>query len=164
MTALNLHRRMTRLLTLIVVVIGVLAACQAPLEIQAPPVCPGSVEFGFTGCFEISGEVVDATGQPLGGISVGVHPVSDPGAQFSTAYQFTDVTGTLLIREARFLGRPSANGSPDTVTVYVVAADPRSAGVSASASIQDSVLTVVTVAPPGDIPTTSAVRIILHGE
>jgi hypothetical protein len=57
--------------------------------------------------------------------------------------------------------RPAGTG-PDTISVYVIATDPLSAGVGIPATIRDSVLTTATVAPVGEIPEPAAVRITLQ--
>jgi hypothetical protein len=88
-------------------------------------------------------------------------PVPRPYVGFTSPYEKTDVTGRFRIRLARMLGEPPASAAPDTISVYVVAADPRSAGVGVPSTIRDSVLCVVTVAPVGTIPTATEVRIVL---
>jgi hypothetical protein len=143
------------------VLIGPLAGCHNPAENGDPRACQQSFEFGNTGCFEVSGQVVGLRGQALGGISVGPQPVPGPNASFNSAYQTTDSTGRFQIRLSRMAGGPPANGAPDTISVYVVAVDLRSTGPGVPATIVDSVLTSVTLAPVGTVPSAAEVRIIL---
>lgn len=143
------------------VLLGSVTACHNPAETVDARECQQSYEFGNTGCFEVSGEVVGLRGQALDGIVVIPRPVPREYVGFSSPDQTTDVTGRFRIRPARMLGGPPANAAPDTISVYLVAADPRSAGFEVPATVRDSVLCVVTVAPVGTIPTATEVRIVL---
>lgn len=122
--------------------------------------CRQTFEFGNTGCAEVRGRVVGAAGQTLAGISVVPWPVSTQAA-FATDYAMTDGAGQFRVRMSRMIGRPPEGGAPDTLSVWIVAADPRSAGVGVPANVRDSVLTVVTVAAVGTVPTSAEVHITL---
>lgn len=141
--------------------IGLLAGCHNPTENGDPRACEQTYEFGNTGCFEVSGQVVGLRGQALGGILVGPRPLAGPSASFNSAYRTTDSTGRFRVRLSRMVGTPPANAAPDTLSVYVVGLDPRSAGLGVPPTARDSVLTVVTVAPVGAVPNSAEVRIIL---
>ena len=138
----------------------VLAACHNPAENAGSSACQQTFEFGNTGCFEISGLVVGLRGQALRGISVGPRPVPRPNVLFNGDYKTTDSTGQFRVRLYRMLGEPAANAA-DTLSVYVVAAAQQSAGLGVPATIRDSVLTIVTVAPLGTVPNAAEVRILL---
>lgn len=138
-----------------------MAGCQNAAENGDPRACQQTYEFGNTGCFEIVGQVVGARGQALSGISVGARSEVGPSTLFTSNYQMTDAMGQFRIRLSRMLGHPPLDARPDTLSVFVVAADPRSASVGVPASVVDSVLTLVTVAPVGAIPVTAEIRIIL---
>lgn len=109
----------------------------------------------------MTGQVVGSHGQPLSDISVGPRPLAS-GVTFNSTYSETDIDGRFRIRLSRMVGDRPAGPGPDTVSVYVIATDPRSAGVGIPAAIRDSVLTTVTVAPVGEIPEPAAVRITLQ--
>lgn len=146
-------------------VVGVLAAvaCRIPVAADGgadPRACQQTYEFGNTGCLEVQGQVVSASGLPLAGMSVGPRPLPGP-AVFNSDYATTDAAGQFRIRLSRISGAPPPKGTPDTLSVYVVAADPRSADVGIPARVRDSVLTVVTIAPVGTIPTPAVVRVPL---
>ena len=136
-------------------------ACREPTDAaRADGACRQTYEFNNSGCFEVRGQVVGAGGQGIAGIYVGPRPVSTRGG-FNTAYTTTDAAGQFRIRLSRMFGSAPAAGQPDTLSVHVVAFDPRSAGVGIPARVRDSVLTIVTVAPVGATPTPVDVRIVL---
>lgn len=151
------RNRRAAVLALIVLMVG----CQNVTESGDPRACQQTYEFGNTGCFEVAGQVVGARGQALSGISVVAHPILEPGTLFTSPYPTTDTTGQFRIRLSRLVGRPPLDARPDTLSVFVVAADPRSAGVGVLAVVKDSALKLVTVAPVGVIPVTAEIRIIL---
>ena len=152
------RKRHAGLLALIILMAG----CRNPAENGDPRACQQTYEFGNTGCFEVAGQVVGARGQALSGITVAAHPILGPGVLFTSTYQTTDTTGQFRIRPSRMFGRPPLDASPDTLSVFVVAADPRSAGVGVLVPVvKDSVFKLVTVAPVGVIPVRAEIRIIL---
>lgn len=150
------RNRHAGLLALIILMAG----CRNPAENGDPRACQQTYEFGNTGCFEVAGQVVGARGQALSGISVVVHPIPGPSQLFNSPYQTTDTTGQFRIRPSRMFGRPPLDASPDTLSVWVHATDPRSAPVG-KPLVSDSVRTLVTVAPVGVIPVRVEIRIIL---
>ena len=152
------HQTATRL-TALVYASGAVA-CHDPTDARLDGACRQTYEFGNSGCFEVRGEVVGTSGQPLRDILVGPRPASSR-AEFNADYAATDAMGRYRVRLSRMAGSPPASGLPDTLSVYIVAADPRSAGVGIPARVRDSVLAVVTVAPVGAVPTPSEVRITL---
>jgi hypothetical protein len=133
-------------------------ACRNPAESGDPTACQQTYEFGNTGCFEVSGQIVGARGQALNRISVVVRTLGD----FSTgATTFTDTTGSFRLRAFRMIGRPPAAG-PDTASAYVIAADPRTAGLNIPATVRDSILVLMTLTPVGSVPTPAQVTIALR--
>lgn len=135
------------------VVAGVVAGCHNAVEARPNDPCRETYEFGNTGCFEVRGQVVDRTGEALAGISVGPRPRST-STGFNTHYVLTDSAGRFRVRLARVAA--PAPGAPDTLTVYMIAVDPRS-----PMTRRDSVLATVTVARVGAVPTPAEVRITL---
>jgi hypothetical protein len=90
-------------------------------------------------------------------VSVVVRTLGD----FSTgAATLTDTTGPFRLRAFRLIGRPPAAGS-DTASAYVIAADPRTAGLNIPATVRDSILVLMTLTPVGSIPAPARVRITL---
>lgn len=146
------RKRHAGLLALIILMAG----CRNPAVNGDPRACQQTYEFGNTGCFEVAGQVVGARGQALSGISVVAH-IPGPSLLFTSPYQTTDTTGQFRIRPSRMFGRPPLDARPDTLSVFVCAADPRSVPVR----VVDSVRTLVTVAPVGVIPVRAEIRIIL---
>ena len=147
------RKRHAGLLALIILMAG----CRNPAENGDPRACQQTYEFGNTGCFEVAGQVVGARGQALSGISVVAHPNVGPSVLYTSPYQTTDTTGQFRLCPSRWIGRPPLDASPDTLSVFVCAADPRSVPVR----VVDSVRTLVTVAPVGVIPVRAEIRIIL---
>ena len=111
--------------------------------------CAQTYEFGNYGCTDIAGQVLGSAGQPLAGIYVGPRYLADRDG-FNAPYVTTDAEGLFRLRLTRFSAPPPA-GEPDTVSLYVRASDPSSSGVDLPATIQDSVLVHVTVAPVGAV-------------
>jgi hypothetical protein len=141
-------------------VILCLAACSSAVEQEGavdPRACAQSYEFGNTGCIEVTGTVLGLRQQGLPGIIVG--PVYLPtGEAFNTVYGQTDVSGRFIFRIQRFT---PARGLPDTVSFYVRAADPSSAGVGIPARVRDSLLITATVTPVGRVPVPTTVALVL---
>lgn len=139
------------------ILLGV-AGCRGPTD-NADGVCPQTYEFANPGCLEVRGVVVGMRGQPLPGISV-VSRSRSTQAGFAASPATTDATGSYRLRLMRMAGaRPKAG--PDTASVYVVATDRTSVDVGAGARIRDSVLVLGTIAPVGQVPTPSQVRVVL---
>ncbi len=156
------HSRQRSLLPRITltVLIGLIVGCHNPTD-PGSLACQQTYEFGNTGCFEVAGQVIGSRGQALAGIWVGPRPVLGP-SRFNSAYRMTDSAGSFRLRLSRMIGRPPASAVPDTLSVYVIATDPRSTGIGSPATARDSVLTIVTVAPVGTIPQAAQVRITLQ--
>ena len=125
-----------------------------------PDACQQTYEFGNTGCFEVQGQVVGARGQPLRGIYVGLRPLAKPNV-FDSRGGTTDSAGEFRIRLSRVLGMPPVDQTSDTLSVYVLAADLRSASVGAPPQVRDSVLAKATIAPVGVVPFPAIVRVVL---
>ena len=134
-----------------------LLACRSTAEPSRA--CQQTYEFGNSGCLEVTGQVVGLRGQPLRGISV-VAKVASDRIMFAGGGATTDSTGAFAIRAARMAGDRPAMG-PDTLSVWIVGADPATAGVSVPARVRDSILVQATLSPVGDIPTPSVVRLML---
>jgi hypothetical protein len=79
---------------------------------------------------------------------------------FNSPYSTTDAHGRFRFRLTRF-GSPPPVGGPDTVSLYIRALDPRSAGVNIPARVRDSVLIQVTLAPVGAVAPETNVEIRL---
>ena len=112
---------------------------------------------GNNGCIDVSGQVVGRSGKAQSFVEVAVHAAPGGAFVFGSG-TLTDAKGSFRIRSYRFSGEPPQAGKPDTLSIYSVATD-RRAGVVAG--ISDSVLTVVTVAPIGTVPSAQTVRITL---
>lgn len=134
-------------LTLMAVGVG---ACGTPVELSDRGTCRHDSEFGTTGCADITGIVTDQDGRAQAGISVGPRFPTDEH-MFSTPYVTTGSDGRFSFRVRRYSPGPGASG-PDTASVFVRAADPSTAGIGIPATVRDSVLGVVTIAPVGSIP------------
>jgi hypothetical protein len=152
--------RRTIVRTCLLALLAAGAGCRNPADVGGSRACQQSYEFGNTGCFEVSGRVVGSRGQALAGMSVGPRPLPGPHL-FNADYGTTDAAGRFRIRLSRMVGSPPSRPAPDTLSVYVVAADRHSAGLGMPAIIRDSVLTQVTVAPIGTVPEPAEVRIVL---
>jgi len=142
-----------------IVVVGA-AACADPTGANAA--CQQTGEFGNTGCAEIRGVVVNRSGSPEPGIVVGPRFLSGQDV-FNASYATTDSQGRFRFRITRFSGQPAAAG-PDTMSLFVHAADPRTAGVNVPATVRDSVPGQVTISPVGRVPTALSVTIALSRE
>jgi hypothetical protein len=142
--------------------LAVLAGCEGATE--PAPVDDGSCvqtyEFGNTGCLEIHGQVVGMAAQPLAGIAV-VARAPSAHMGYAAAYVTTDVNGGFRVRLTRMFGAPPPTSGPDTASVYVIAADPRSAGVGVPGRIRDSVLVQASLARVGQVPTPTVARVAL---
>ncbi len=140
------------------VALAALPGCNSAASVQLDSrVCEQSYEFGNTGCAAIEGRVVDADDRGLAGISVVTRQL--PGqAIFATSVATTDTNGRFSLRITRMVGRSPATG-PDTVSLWVRAADPRSAGVGVVATRRDSALVQVEMALIGQIPEPARVTI-----
>ena len=139
---------------------GFTSACLGPTDDGDDGTCRQSYEFGNTGCVEVRGQVVSTTGQALAYIIVTPRAASK-NTELDGGHATSDADGRFRVRLSRMTGEPPAGGMPDTVSVYVVATDPESAGINIPARVRDSVLTVVSVAPVGRVPTPAEVRIVL---
>lgn len=146
--------------SLLLAFVGTIAGCRTPTD-SGSRACEQTYEFGNTGCFEVAGQVVGSAGQALRAIAVSLRSPTGPSSDFNSNYQMTDSAGQFRIRLSRMAGNPPAGGAPDTASVYVIAADLSTAGLYMPASIQDSVLALVTLAPVGTIPEPVVVRITL---
>jgi hypothetical protein len=131
--------------------------CRNPVD---PRVCPQTYEFGNTGCYQVAGQVVGLQGQILTGTYVRARPVSNTGGFGSDSRQ-TDAAGRFQVRAMRVRGRPPADGSPDTLSVWVIASDVHYDVIGNPVYIRDSVFTTITVAPVGAAPLTTEVLITL---
>ena len=131
--------------------LALVPACDSAtgLRPDAQP-CRQTYEFGNTGCAEIAGRVIDAQDQGRAGISVGPRYLTGANG-FNTPYATTDTAGRFRLRITRFAGMAPAAG-PDTVSLYVHAADPRSAGLERPATLRDSVLVQVTISLLDEVP------------
>jgi hypothetical protein len=121
--------------------------------------CRQTYEFSNSGCLEVRGQVVTASGRGLGGISVSVRPLRT-SSNFSMSYVTTDTSGRFRLRLTRMVGSPPPAGTLDTLSCFVFVAQPVAPG-SGAAVVGDSVLTVVAIAPVGTIPVPAEVRITL---
>lgn len=142
------------------VTLGALGACnETPTGVESDACKQSTAEFGNSGCFAISGRVVGSQGQPLGGIVVTARAVVE-AIGLNAAPQTTGSDGTFQMHGARFLGHAPSAG-PDTASVILVAADPRSAGLNIPATVRDSIVSIVTIAPIGAMPAEASVQITL---
>lgn len=137
-----------------------LGACGTPVAPSDRGICRHDSEFGTTGCADIRGIVTDQDGRARAGISVGPHFPTDDH-MFSTPYVMTGSDGGFSFRVRRYSPGPAASG-PDTASVFVRAVDPSTAGVGIPATVRDSVLGVVTIAPVGSTPVPLQVTIRLQ--
>ena len=149
MTLLEQAPSLLRLCALVTSV-AVVSACTSSTRSEVDPrLCQQTYEFGNYGCADITGQVLGSAGQPLPGISVG--PIFLPGREeFNSPFANTDADGRFRLRLHRF-GAPPPTGNSDTVSLYIRAIDPRSAGLNSPARVRDSVLVQLTVAPVGAI-------------
>jgi hypothetical protein len=139
---------------------GVLASCRSdtgpPEDLNSCPAALG--EFGAYGCLAIAGQVVGSRGQPLSAISVGLVDSLDAG-QFTGEYAATDAGGRFVLRPVRWLP-PPRGGEPDSVSLWIRAVVvPRLPQMVAT--VTNRVLVRARVAPPGAVPDTSYVTIVL---
>jgi hypothetical protein len=139
------------------------AGCRAPAgprdEPQPSRACAQTYEFGNTGCADLVGVVVGLRDQPLPGILVTLRPGAQ-GNGLGAGSATTDTAGAFRLRAIRYGGQPPASG-PDTASLWVAGADPRTSGLGVSARVRDSVLVQVSVSPVGAVPAPAAVRLML---
>jgi hypothetical protein len=114
-----------------------------------------SGEFANSGCTDVMGRVVGVRGQPLAGVHVGLRQSLAAG-QFNTPYVQTDAQGLFRLR----LTRMAPPGLPDTVSVWV-GATIRPTLPDRVATVFDSALVLVTVAPVGRVPEAARLTISL---
>jgi hypothetical protein len=134
---------------------AIVLSCDNPIGIYGQRPCEQTGEFTNTGCFEVAGQVVGGDGLPLSGITVQPRPLSNVGTDappiglrgFDSNYTITNATGHFSVRLHRMTGGKPASG-PDTVSVYVQLR--RNGG--GSTQPMDSVRTLVTVSPVGEVP------------
>ena len=135
------------------------AGCRNPAEADLNT-CQQTYEFGNSGCLEVSGEVVTRTNRPLPGFGVAAHALM-PDAGLAGTYDVTDANGHFHLRLMRMFLLRAPPSVPDTVSVYVVSADMGGNSIDLRLSVRDSVLVAATIAPIGQIPTASHVRLVL---
>jgi|SRR5205823_11003209 len=117
-------------------------------------ICPQTYEFGNYGCAAIEGQVLGVRSQPLAGISVGPRSSAD-GGQFNTPYASTDGNGRFQLHLTRY-----AHAASESASVWIRATViPTPA--ERVATIFDSVLVGVRVAPVGQVPDTARVTLVL---
>jgi hypothetical protein len=137
--------------------------CDSPTDVRRDSgACRQTYEFGNTGCADIQGTVVDGRGVAQAGIVVGPRYLPDRDG-FNTVYATTNAEGRFRFRISRYWGNPPAVG-PDTMSLFVYAADPRTAGVGVPAAVRDSVLGNITIAPIGSIPEPLEIAIQFEGQ
>ena len=90
--------------------------CSSPSGIDDSAACQQTYEFGNSGCLEVTGEVVNAAGQPLRNVSVAAHAVSGDVGLTGTG-QVTDSTGQFRFRLMRMFVLRSPSALPDTVSM-----------------------------------------------
>jgi len=138
-------------------VVSLLAASgcdRFPLVDLRSPTCPQTYEFGNYGCVVFAGRVIGTQDQPLTGVLVGPRPGAD-GGQFNGDLDATDANGHFQFRLSRFARSPSESAS-----VWIRATVIPTLGDSV-ATIFDSVLVRVRVAPVGQVPDTARLVIRL---
>ena len=134
-------------------VAGVVTGCNNPIDTDSRT-CPQTYEFGNYGCVVFQGRVIGTQDQPLSGVSVGPRPSAD-GGQFNGFYVATDGNGEFQFRLHRY-----GLSSSDTVALWIRATVLPKLPEHV-ATIFDSVLVRVRVAPVGEIPDTGRVVIRL---
>ena len=117
-------------------------------------ICPQTHEFGNYGCAAVEGGILGARSQPLAGISVGPG-VSADGGQFNTPYVMTDSNGRFQLRLTRY-----ARGTSESASVWIRAIV-IPAPAERVATIVDSALVRLRVAPVGQVPDTAHAAIVL---
>lgn len=141
-------------------VLALLAACASSTDPRHDPwACEQTREFSNHGCADIHGVVLDAEERGVQGIYVGARDVTGRGG-FNSPYATTDSEGRFRLRLTQYSRLPTGSG-PDTVSVFVIATDPRSATVGVPATVRDSVLALLTVTPLGSVPEPTLVEIRL---
>jgi hypothetical protein len=140
-------------------ILAALAGCNSTTESGESRACPETFEFANSGCLEVSGQVVGLRDQPLAGIMVSPSYVKN-GDAFGNSSAMTDANGAFRFRATRLAGLPPDVG-PDTLSLWVVGAEPNTGTVGSPPPMRDSVLVQVSVSPVGDIPTTAVTRLTL---
>ena len=136
------------------IVAGVLIACRDASDQGDARTCPQTYDFSNTGCAVFQGHVIGTQDQPLAGVSVGPRPSAD-GGQFNTVYATTDASGAFQFQLSRY--SPSQS---DSASVWIRATViPTQA--ERVATVFDSALVRVRVAPVGQIPDTCQIVIRL---
>jgi hypothetical protein len=136
-----------------------ISACNSTTESGESRACAETLEFANTGCLEVSGQVVGLRDQPLAGIMITPSYVHN-GDTFGNSTVISDVNGAFMFRATRLAGLPPSVG-PDTLSLWVVGAEPNTGTVGSPPPMRDSVLVQVAVSPVGDIPTTAVARLTL---
>jgi hypothetical protein len=114
-----------------------------------------SGEFGSSGCADVTGTVVGLSGQPLGGVDVGLRETTAAGL-FAAPFVQTDAQGQFRLR----LTRVAPPGLPDTVTVTIGAAV-RPVLPQTQATATGAAEVLVTVVPIGRVPVAARISIAL---
>lgn len=138
----------------LLMVAGVLIGCRDPIDEADSRTCPQTYEFSNYGCAVFQGRVIGTQDQALPGISVGPRPSAD-GGQFNGVYATTDGNGAFQFRLHRYGFSPSDSAAL-WIRATVLPTPPERI-----ATIFDSVLVRVRVAPVGEIPDTGHVVIRL---
>jgi hypothetical protein len=108
----------------------------------------------------VAGTVVGLRDQPLAGVRVVGR--DGPGRPaLASALAETDAAGAFQLHLTRYDAPPPGPG-PDTVSLWLVAFDPATAGVGVPAQVRDSLLVRVTVSPAGTTPEPARVRLTLR--
>lgn len=145
-----LHRWIPAALTI------VLAACGGSTDEEDPLACPQTYEFGNVGCARAAGRVLGSAGKPLAGVDVITRLEVDPSrGYYYGGYGTSDGQGHFGVQLTRD-HEPAVIPTPDTLTVYLVAAHFR-----ADTVVRDSAAVTFTFAPVGEIPPTVSIDLQL---
>jgi hypothetical protein len=129
-----------------------LAGSRNPESVD-PRTCVQTYEFGNTGCFVVTGQVVGANGQALSAARIFSRLSPDiESSVFAFVIDVPDSSGRFRVLARRMAGLPAPG--QDTVGVVVGAFWPPTLR-------RDSVFVTATLAPVGQIPNPVDVRIIL---
>ena len=135
-------------------VAGVCIGCRNPIDERDSRLCGQTYEFANYGCVVFQGRVIGTQNQPLSGVAVGPRPGADAG-QFNGAFVTTDANGAFQFQLQRYSRSPS-----DSVALWIRATVLPTLP-ELVATIFDSVLVRVRVAPVGALPDTGRVVIRL---
>lgn len=142
------------------IVIGAAAilsiGCAGATTKADPRLCEQTYEFGNTGCFEISGRVLDRNQRPIERAIISAGPVADSTGEhrgFASAVGYTDHNGQFQVRAHRMFSMPGDTANTFRVKVLVARPDP--------VLVKDSAFTAVTVAPVGSPANTVVVNFTL---